>query len=100
MKRGIKILVNCIRCKICDETLNSRHVHDFVPCKCFRESQGAKGCACDGGLEYLRRVGEYGTWDDLSVTRPYTDEEVDAYNQQQELLAEQYGWIKINYMEK
>lgn len=100
MKRGMKILVNCIRCNICGETLNSRHVHDFVPCRCFRESDGVKGCAADGGLSYLRRLGEPGTWDDLSVTRPYTDEEVDEYNRQQELLAEQYGWISINYMEK
>ena len=99
MERKVKIMVNCIRCRTCGETLNSRHVHDFVPCKCFKESGGIKGCACDGGLSYLRRVGMPGEWDDLSVTRPYTDEERDEYNRHQELLAEQYGWVGVDYME-
>ena len=99
MERKVKIMVNCIRCRTCGETLNSRHVHDFVPCKCFKESGGVKGCACDGGLSYLRRVGMPGEWDDLSVTRPYTDEERDEYNRHQELLAEQYGWVAVDYME-
>ena len=99
MERKRKIMVNCIRCRTCGETLNSRYTHDFVPCKCYIESDGVKGCACDGGLSYLRRVGMPGEWDDLSVTRPYTDEERDEYNRHQELLAEQYGWVAVDYME-
>ena len=99
MERRIKIIKNCIRCKECGEILNSKNRHDFVPCKCFRESDGIKGCACDGGLDYLRRLGDINSWEDLSETRPYTDEERDEYNRKQELLAEQFGWTTIDYME-
>jgi hypothetical protein len=100
MKRKTKIIRNRIRCKVCGEVLESKYTHDFVPCKCYRESGGSKGCVCDGGNEYLRRLFEYeGIYEDLSETRPYTDEERDAYNRHRELLAEQYGWMKIDYME-
>ena len=43
-----KILKNCIRCKHCGDIIESKHVHDYVSCKC-----GA--VAVDGGHEYLRR---------------------------------------------
>ena len=43
-----KIIKNAIKCKLCGEVIESKHVHDFVQCKC-----GA--CAVDGGHEYLRR---------------------------------------------
>ena len=43
-----KITKNAIQCKLCGEVVESKHVHDFVQCKC-----GA--CAVDGGHEYLRR---------------------------------------------
>lgn len=43
-----KITKNAIQCKLCGEVIESKHVHDFVQCKC-----GA--CAVDGGHEYLRR---------------------------------------------
>lgn len=43
-----KIIKNAIQCKLCGEVIESKHVHDFVQCKC-----GA--CAVDGGHEYLRR---------------------------------------------
>ena len=43
-----KIIKNAIQCKLCGEVIESKHVHDFVQCKC-----GA--CAVDGGLDYLRR---------------------------------------------
>lgn len=99
MKRQIKILRNSIRCKKCGEVLVSRHVHDFVPCKCFIESGGTKGCFCDGGDQYLRRGGNSEDIEDLSITRLYTDKERDEYNKQRELLAEQYGWTSIDYME-
>ena len=45
-----KILVNKIQCKKCKDIIESKHVHDFKWCSC-----GA--VAVDGGLEYLRRVG-------------------------------------------
>ena len=43
-----KIIKNAIKCKLCGEVVESKHVHDFVQCKC-----GA--CAVDGGHDYLRR---------------------------------------------
>ena len=43
-----QIIKNAIQCKLCGEVIESKHVHDFVQCKC-----GA--CAVDGGHEYLRR---------------------------------------------
>ena len=43
-----RIIKNAIQCKLCGEVIESKHVHDFVQCKC-----GA--CAVDGGHDYLRR---------------------------------------------
>lgn len=47
-----KILVNKIQCKKCKDIIESKHVHDFKWCTC-------KSIAVDGGLEYLRRVGNF-----------------------------------------
>ena len=44
-----KILSNKIRCNFCQDTIESKHRHDFVFCSC-----GA--VAVDGGKDYLRRV--------------------------------------------
>ena len=43
-----KIIKNAIQCKLCGDIIESKHVHDFVTCKC-----GA--CSVDGGHDYLRR---------------------------------------------
>ena len=98
MERKRKILKNAIRCKICGEVVESKTTHDFEACKCYRESDGAKGSFCDGGTSYLRHGGDPDTYESLCITRPYTEEERDEYNRQQELLAEQYGWVTIDYM--
>ena len=45
-----KILVNKIQCKKCEDIIESKYVHDFKWCVC-------RNIAVDGGLEYLRRVG-------------------------------------------
>jgi len=45
------IISNSATCRKCEDFIFSRHVHDFVTCKC-----GA--ISVDGGQEYLRRVGE------------------------------------------
>ena len=47
-----KILVNKIQCKKCKDIIESEHVHDFKWCKC-------RSIAVDGGLEYLRRIGNF-----------------------------------------
>jgi len=99
MKRQIKILRNAVRCKRCGEIVESKYTHDFVGCKCFEESGGREGIAVDGGYSYLRRCGDLDNYEDLSETRLFTDEERDAYNKHRELLAEQYGWTNIDYME-
>ena len=44
------ILVNKIQCKKCNDIIESKDVHDFKWCTC-------KSIAVDGGLEYLRKVG-------------------------------------------
>ena len=55
-----KILVNQIKCLECGDTPYSAHRHDFKYCKC-----GA--VAVDGGMDYLRRVGELSSIYDMSV---------------------------------
>lgn len=54
-----KIKSNKIRCRNCDEIIESVSVHDFKFCKC-----GA--VAVDGGHEYLRRCGSLENFEELS----------------------------------
>lgn len=63
----MKILTNCVRCKVCGDVIESKTEHDFRTCSC-----GV--CSVDGGLEYLRRVAD-GTesYVELSVTEEITD---------------------------
>jgi hypothetical protein len=64
----MKIIKNAIRCNLCGEEIESRHVHDFVTCRC-----GA--CSVDGGLEYLRRCfRSRDCFTDISVTEPALEE--------------------------
>lgn len=52
---------NAIRCNLCGDEIESKHVHNFVTCKC-----GA--CSVDGGHDYLRRVyKEEGCFTDISI---------------------------------
>jgi len=56
------ILQNQIRCKKCGDEPFSAHRHDFKYCKC-----GA--VAVDGGMEYLKRVGDVRDgYDELSYS--------------------------------
>lgn len=55
----MKIKCNKIRCKKCNEIIESKDVHDFKFCKC-----GA--CAVDGGKNYLRRCGNPEDCEDMS----------------------------------
>ena len=99
MERKIKIIHNRARCKNCGDIIESKSTHDWVCCSCFHKSNGKTGCFLDGGLEYFRCGGYPEYIEDMSETRPYTDEERDEYNRKQELLAEQFGWTTIDYME-
>ncbi len=55
-----KIIRNMVKCHICGDIIESKHVHDFVTCKC-----GA--CSVDGGHLYLRRAWDpqYGEKEDI-----------------------------------
>lgn len=54
-----RILHNRIRCKLCSDTIESFHVHDFKWCSC-------QSVFVDGGREYLRWGGELDNIEDLS----------------------------------
>jgi len=54
---------NAAQCKSCGDTIESKHRHDFVFCKC-----GA--IFVDGGTEYLRRGGSLSDIIELSVETP------------------------------
>ena len=49
MKVTMEIVIrNRARCKLCNDIVESTHVHDFKQCKCGE-------IFVDGGREYLRR---------------------------------------------
>lgn len=54
------IICNKIRCKKCDDIIESLNSHDFQRCSC-----GA--VAIDGGHDYLRRCGSIDDFEELSV---------------------------------
>ncbi|MGI5947036.1 MAG: DUF7695 domain-containing protein [Lachnospiraceae bacterium] len=54
-----KIKRNAIRCNHCGDVIESRNSHDFVTCTCGT-------CAVDGGLDYLRRMGNDGDFEELA----------------------------------
>lgn len=55
----MNILRNRAKCLLCGDVLESTDVHDLQICSC-----GA--LAVDGGLEYIRRVGESENYEELS----------------------------------
>ena len=57
------IIKNAIKCKKCGDIIESEYTHDFKMCSC-----GA--CAVDGGKSYLRRCGNLGDWEDMSICTP------------------------------
>lgn len=54
-----RLVRNAGRCKVCGETIESKHRHDFRTCGC-----GA--ISVDGGLSYLRRCGTPDLFEELS----------------------------------
>lgn len=63
------ILSNQARCMKCGDAPFSAHRHDFKPCKC-----GA--ISVDGGMSYLRRVGDLSLAEEMSISVP--DEALEA----------------------
>jgi hypothetical protein len=44
---------NIIECRLCGDVIESKHRHDYKPCKCGK-------VAVDGGLSYIKRSGNEG----------------------------------------
>lgn len=57
------IVSNQAKCKKCGEEIFSAHRHDFKSCKCGSIS-------VDGGMDYLRRVGDLDAIEDMSIEIP------------------------------
>ena len=53
-------IINKIKCRLCDDIIESKHRHDLVRCKC-----GA--VFTDGGKDYMRRGGDPKNIIDLST---------------------------------
>ena len=47
-----RILLNKVKCLVCEQELVSEYRHDYKTCDC------ANGTMVDGGTEYLRRGGK------------------------------------------
>ena len=56
------ILRNMAQCRVCGDIIESKYTHDFKTCSCGAVS-------VDGGHEYLRRLGYYGNWLEMSVCK-------------------------------
>jgi hypothetical protein len=54
------ILSNQARCRVCGDTPYSTHRHHYSECEC-----GA--IAVDGGMDYIRRVGDPKDYEDMSI---------------------------------
>ena len=57
------ILSNQVRCNKCGDEPFSAHRHDFKSCECGAVS-------VDGGMDYLRRVGDFADATDMSIEIP------------------------------
>jgi hypothetical protein len=61
MRRHETVIRNSAICLVCEEEVESQHVHDFRTCRCGNLS-------VDGGHEYCRRVFKtHGSWKETSV---------------------------------
>lgn len=54
------LVANMAQCVLCKDIIESHSAHDFVSCSCSAVS-------CDGGIDYIRRVGEPKNIIELSV---------------------------------
>lgn len=64
-----RIVKNAIECVLCGEIVESKYRHDFATHRCpgLLERRGPDGLiAADGGLAYLRRLGEPADYTDVS----------------------------------
>lgn len=59
---------NRVMCAKCGDTIESKHRHDFVTCKCGL-------IFTDGGTDYIRRGGDFTAMIDVSDTSEATKKE-------------------------
>lgn len=57
------IVRNSVRCRECGTEAVSDNRHDFKSCSCGN-------VAADGGYDYLRRVGNVGSYDETTIVAP------------------------------
>lgn len=75
-----KLIKNCIRCKFCDDIIESRYTHEYKQCSCGRLD-------VDGGLEYIRRTGDLEDFEELSE---YAEESKEKQLRGEAFLEEKY----------
>jgi len=77
---------NEAQCAKCGQIIFSRHRHDFVSCKC-------RAISVDGGLEYLRYVGNLEDVIDRSmyITQEVKDQITDAVTTSKETGRNDFG---------
>lgn len=80
------IIRNQARCLNCNDFIMSINRHDFKSCKCGAVS-------VDGGVDYLRRLADPGTYQELSISIPVDIHPREAANYLGILCAMEYGVI-------
>lgn len=88
MPFGYDIFENAIRCKQCNSIIKSRTVHDYVSCGC-------QAVAVDGGVDYLRRIGDIDEYEELSVFKKWGQERLDREKKKME--AGSKGFVDITF---
>lgn len=74
-----KIITNRIKCKKCGDVIESKTLHDYVACRC-----GA--VAVDGGHDYLRRLGNFDNWEEMSEVTEEPDLALEEFQAKLERL--------------
>ncbi|OLA34489.1 MAG: hypothetical protein BHW38_03000 [Firmicutes bacterium CAG:321_26_22] len=64
MKKKEEIIRNKIKCKKCGDIIESKSTNDYKRCSC-----GA--VAVDGGIDYLKRVGNEEDYKELSIIKKH-----------------------------
>jgi hypothetical protein len=67
-----KLIKNKVKCKQCEDIIESKHRHDFVSCKCGK-------IYIDGGLDY-QRLGYEGKYEDAIENLCIEQSLNDAFN--------------------
>lgn len=88
MDKGTIIVSNQIRCNKCGDEPFSMHRHDYVTCKCG-------SVAVDGGMSYLRRIGDIGSYNEMSITatKKCIDDCIEALTWAEETGRNKYGTV-------